>query len=70
MKKRKCLFLVATVCKQFICKSSGYGIFIEFSFYIETSLIRLSIFFLISYSLGECHDKVENLLTSPLVELK
>ena len=34
--KPKCIFLLARVCKQAIWKCSGYGIFIQCPFYIET----------------------------------
>ena len=39
MKKGKFIFLLARVCKQVIWDGSGYGIYIKFSFYTETSLI-------------------------------
>ena len=35
-KNRKCIFLLARVSKQVISKGSGYGIYIQFAFYIKT----------------------------------
>ena len=70
MKKPKGVFILARIFKQVVWKRSGYGIFIELSFYIKPSLISCQLFFLISYCFCECHDKVANLLTSALVEVK
>ena len=70
MKKRKFICLLARIFKQVIWKSSGYGIFIELLFYIETPLVSRSITSIISYSLCECHNIEANLLTFALVELK
>ena len=44
-KKRKYICLIAKVCKQLICKSSGLKMLIELSFYIKTFLIWRRIIF-------------------------
>ena len=70
-KKHKYVCLIAKVCKQLICKSSGLKISIELSFYKKNFFnLTLDNFFMICYAFCQCHDKVANLLTSALLELK
>ena len=71
IKKHKYVCLITKVCKQLIRKSSGLKISIELSFYKKNFFnLTLDNFFMICYAFCQCHDKVANLLTSALLELK
>ena len=51
-------------------KVLNFTLFLELSFYTETSLFDVLSLVIICYALCQCHDKVENLLYSVLLELK
>ena len=62
--------LLASVCKESNCKSSGQTILIEMSFNVETVLIWDSVMFDNCVAFCQSHEKVANVLSYTSLELK